>query len=55
MSGGRLMASGDESGLIIIWNWMNGSLVHILKSHIDYVYSFDWYDDQTLINGFVDY
>ena len=49
------MASGDESGLIIIWNWMNGSLVHILKSHIDYVYSFDLYDDQTLINGSVDY
>ena len=30
---------------------MNGSLVHILKSHIDYVYSFDLYDDQTLISG----
>jgi len=46
-----LMASGDQSGLIIIWNWLNGSLVHKLNAHIGFVYSLDLYDDKTLISG----
>ncbi len=46
-----LMASADQSGLIIIWNWLNGSLVHLLNSHNDSVLSVDLYDDSTLISG----
>jgi WD40 repeat protein len=46
-----LMASADSSGFIIIWNWLNGSLVFKLMHHIDYVSSLDLYDDQTLISA----
>jgi hypothetical protein len=49
-----LMASGDLSGIIIIWNWLNGSLVHKLNGHDDYVSSLDLYNDQTLISGSLD-
>ena len=45
------MASSDKSGQIIIWNWLNGSLVYRLNGHTHYVYSLDLYDDQTLISG----
>jgi hypothetical protein len=37
------MASADESGFIILWNWLNGSLVHILKDHTWIVSSLDLY------------
>ncbi len=39
---------------IIIWNWLNGSLVYKLKGHDSTVYSLDLYDDQTLISGAFD-
>ena len=45
------MASGDDKGLIIIWNWLNGSLVHRLNANTRYLSSIDLYDDQTLISG----
>jgi len=46
-----LMISADKGGEIIIWNWLNGSLVHKLFSKSYNLNSLDIYDDQTLISG----
>ncbi len=48
-----LMASGDTSGRIMIWNWLNGSLVHTLTGHTFSLRrsSLDLYNDDTLISG----
>ncbi len=27
------MASGSDDGTVIIWNWLNGQLVHTLTGH----------------------
>ena len=48
-----LLASSDAEGLIIIWNWLQGTLVHKLQGHNNAVHfsSLDLYDNQTLISG----
>jgi WD40 repeat protein len=46
----NFLASADDSGLIIIWNWLQGTLVHSIKGH-GQVNSLDLYDDQTLVSG----
>ena len=41
-----LIASADADGTIIIWNWLKGELVYILKGHTGPLYqtSLDIYD-----------
>ena len=48
-----LFASVETSGKIIIWNWLNGSLVHRLSGHTFSLRrsSLDLYTEDTLISG----
>jgi WD40 repeat protein len=51
-----LVASGDGSGKIIIWNWLTGEQLFSLIGHTSVLYlnSLDLYDEQTLISGSMD-
>ena len=51
-----MIASGDENGLIIVWNWLTGGQVLKLTGHYQSIYSnsLDLYDEQTLISGSLD-
>jgi len=44
------MASGSDDGTVIIWNWLNGQLVHTLTGHSMTV-SLDLYDELTLVSA----
>jgi WD40 repeat protein len=49
----QLIASGDEYGLIIVWNWLAGEQMFKLNGHLASVNlnSLDLYDEKTLISA----
>jgi len=50
------VASADFAGNILIWNWLNGQLVHTLTGHVGALQlcSLDLFDEKTLISGSYD-
>ena len=47
------VASAGADSRIIIWNWVDGTLVFILNGHTNVLYlsSLELFDEQTLISG----